>query len=395
MRLSDRAIKRRAKRFLLRSPFDLFVPTLPGLERITGDELTALGYMPSETRGGVAFRGELDAVYEVNLALRSGNRVLLRLGDFLAQNYPMLYNRARNVAWEAILGNCPTYTVRVSASKSRLRHRRHVQSVVCEAIEARLGRFGLAPSPATDGLLTVFARLYEDRCTLSLDTTGTHLHKRGYRRFASVAPIRETTAAAILLYADSTRYNVVLDPFCGSGTLPIEAELICRSAPPGMNRSFAVENSPLHSPGMLRHKRALLSNKIEECPQVILGLDISSDAVTRAKLAVQNAGATHVSISRADARDLDLRTVGRSTDRRLIVSNLPYGRRLGSTSAARDLLEDFAKILMDTGAGWDYALVTPRSMPLEAHGLHPKRTLAFVNGGVPVCVSVGTIDGRR
>jgi len=395
MQLSDRAIERRAKKYLLRAPFELFVPTLPGLEQATKSELVRLGYSTSVTRGGVGFQGDLASAYEVNLSLHSGNRVLLRLGEFLAQNYPMLYNHARSISWEAILGNCPSYAIHVSSRKSRLGHRRHVEKVICDAIRDRMNRFGLRPTHVRDGQLTISARLHRDRCLLSLDTSGPHLHKRGYRQLSNRAPIRETTAAGILLFADSESYQVVVDPFCGSGTFPIEAELLARNAPPGINRQPGIECSPLHSPGTWQHQLRLASKRSKSCDQEILGLDISADAISKAKSAARAAGTTHVSLRTGNALELDFRSVGHQAKHRLVVANLPYGRRLGSADAARNLIEGFSRHLSYTATGWDYALITPRSIPPENPALHTTRTVSFENGGIPVLLSLGTVRDER
>lgn len=391
MPLSDQAIRRRARRFLLREPFELFVPTLPGLETITEVELVWLGYDTIRTRGGVSFKGDLAAVYRVNLALRSGNRVLLRLGDFLAQNYPMLYNRARSINWEAVLGKSPSVSVSVSSSKSRLRHMRHIQNVVYEAITHRLNRLGLEVRRLDAGDATVMVRLHRDRCSLSLDTTGTHLHKRGYRLVASLAPLRETTAAAILLAAGSDEYDLVVDPFSGSGTFLIEAERFARHTPPGIDRHFAIERSPLHSAGKLRHQRRMLQQCETRCDQRILGFDVSLEAVAQATEAIALAECDHVSISQSDARSLNFESLAQGARRRLVVSNLPYGKRLSSEPAAKRLIDQFSETLALTAKGWDYALVTPESIPLVNPALATRRELSFRNGGIPVVASIGSV----
>ena len=146
-----------------------------------------------------SLRGNLATVYATNLMHRTGNRVLIRIGDFLAQSYPMLYDHTKRLPWEILLGNCPDVEVKVSFAQCRLRNKSHIQAVVSDAIIAHCKPLGLDPD-----LLEVIAsqsllRLHQDRCTISLDSTGTHLHKRGYRLERVTAPIRETTAAGILV----------------------------------------------------------------------------------------------------------------------------------------------------------------------------------------------------
>lgn len=391
MFLSDHAIHRRAKKFLVRKTLELFVPVLPGFEKIAESELQGLGYEPVRTYGGVAVRGDMASIYRINLALRSGNRVLLRLKEFLAQNYPMLYNRARTVPWEAILGKCPNVDLSVSTFGSRLKHKRHVKQVVCDAIADRMAEYGLEPDFATDANLTVMVRLSRDRCTLSLDTTGPHLHKRGYRFLAGPAPIRESTAAGILLAANSKSYEVLVDPFCGAGTLLVEAELIARNEPPGSHRSFAIEWSPLHSSGLLKHQLRLLQASTTPCHQRILGFDISKDAVQYADAAASNAGASHISLRVEDATHLDFRALGAQSTRRLIAANLPYGRRLGSFDSVRALVARFSDAVARTADGWHYAFVLPATISLENPALVTTQAVPFSNGGLPVVALLGYV----
>lgn len=393
VQLSDRAIHRRAKLHLVKNAVELFVATLPGLEHITQSELTVLGYQGTRTYGGVTLRGDLASIYRINLALRSGNRVLLRLKGFLAQSYPMLYNRARAVPWEAVLGKCPSITVHVSSNSSRLRHKKHVQEVVYDAIADRMAHFGLAPELTPEGKLTVMARLRRDRCTLSLDTTGPHLHKRGYREQPGVAPLRETTAAAILLAVDSRSFGVLVDPFCGSGTFLIEAALIAQNRPPGAGRTFAIESSPLHSPGLLRHQLRLLTKDATESSQRIFGSDMSEEAVTQTMVAASRARSGPIFANVADAVNLDFRVLSGESKTQLVVANLPYGKRLGSSTAARNLAVEFGTTLARTANGWSYALVLPQTIPLEHPALVTTRKLSFSNGGIPVVASLGHVRG--
>ena len=232
MPLSPQALRRRAKKFLVRNQLQLFVPVLPGLERLTAEQAKSIGQEIRIVHGGIEFRGDLASIYRANLAVRTGNRVLLRLGQFLSQSYPMLYNHARRIDWPAVLGNCPDVSIDVSARESRLNHKEGIRQAILDAIRSSMAEHDVNTVLVDGGPLTVKARLYQDRCTLSLDTTGEHLHKRGYRSHATTAPIRETTAAGMLLLAQSKSYDVIIDPFCGSGTFAIEAELIARNYPP-------------------------------------------------------------------------------------------------------------------------------------------------------------------
>lgn len=391
MSISSRALNRRAKAYLRRNELVLYLPTLPGFEWVAADELRACGYSPDIARGGVSFHGDMSSVYEVNLSHRSGSRVLLRVGEFLAQNYPMLYHHTLRTPWETLLGNCPSLRVRASFRSSRLQNRAHIEEVVQQAIEARLRRFGLSIQVRATPAVTIHARIFRDRCTISQDTTGEHLHKRGYRTEPSEAPIRETSAAAVLLAAKAASYELIVDPFCGSGTIPIEADLLMRNSAPGLKRGFSIECSPLHSRGTLAETRRRVEGRCcDSSGKRILGFDISQDAVDLASRAAHRAQTSLVSFNLADAREIDFGNLARSNKRGLIATNVPYGVRLGTEDSATQLLEDFAKQVRLSAKGWQFAIVTPDREVL-ADALPVDKTLPFQNGGIRVYALFGHV----
>ncbi len=395
MPLSPQALRRRAKKFLVRNQLQLFVPVLPGLERLTAEQAKSIGQEIRIVHGGIEFRGDLASIYRANLAVRTGNRVLLRLGQFLSQSYPMLYNHARRIDWPAVLGNCPDVSIDVSARESRLNHKEGIRQAILDAIRSSMAEHDVNTVLVDGGPLTVKARLYQDRCTLSLDTTGEHLHKRGYRSHATTAPIRETTAAGMLLLAQSKSYDVIIDPFCGSGTFAIEAELIARNYPPGMSRRFAIENSPLHAPGMLRHiGRQLLASASDHSTQTVLGFDISPTAIQSAKYNADKAPTTGVKFAVCDALALDFSSLLPEGTKGLIAANLPYGVRLGTRTKTQSLVRAFCSVVARTAVGWDFLLIMPEADPVREPGLLVERTLSFSNGGIPVVASLGRVEQR-
>lgn len=391
MALSSRAIRRRSKKYLRGQSLELFVPTLPGFEDIAVCELCQLGLNARALVGGAEFPGDLASVYAANLSLRSGNRVLLRLANFLSQTYPMLYNHARKVPWEAVLGNCPDISIDVSSRHSRLRHMDHIQSVIYDAITRRTHPLGLNPSLVVEGALAIKARLHRDRCSLSLDTSGAHLHFRGYRLATTNAPLRETTAAAILLAANSRAYDVIVDPFCGSGTFAIEADMIARNVPPGAKRKFAIEDSAIHSPGTYRYEQQRVLEGVRQSAQRILAFDISPSAVRTAASNATRAATETVIIECADARSIRFSDLKAAPESGLIVANLPYGHRLGTTRGARLLLNDFLHHVSQTAQGWDVAIVSPIELPIAHPAISQSRRISFVNGGLPVAANLGHI----
>ena len=256
----------------------------------------------------------------------------------------MLYDRARRVDWVAVLGNCPDISIHVTSRASRLNHKEGIRKVIFDAICDGLGERSHGPRLAKNGLLRVHARIHQDRCTLSLNTTGEHLHRRGYRSHVTAAPLRETTAAGLLLLATSSSYEFLIDPFCGTGSFPIEAELIDRNYPPGLQRTFAIEESPLHAVGTMRHaKRQALAGSLEHGSQGIIGFDHSPNAIAAAKHNAVQAGAKDLRFELSDALAIDYGNLVPPGAKALIVSNLPYGKRLGTPSTARAVIQEFCR----------------------------------------------------
>lgn len=370
----------------------MFAPVLPGFEKVAASEAMSWATSVHMVHGGVEFQGRLSTIYTANLSMRTANRVLLRLTEFLAQNYPMLYDHARSVDWPAILGNCPVVALHVSSHQSRLRHRDHIRNVVYDAIARRLSDHGNAPELDETGTPTIHVRLLKDRCTISLDTSGEHLHKRGYRAQSGRAPIRETTAASLLMMAAAPEHDLIVDPFCGSGTFLVETDLLARNYPVGAHRQFAMEESPLHAPGTLRHIRKTLLEQAQATADLeTIGFDVSAAEVAAANANARAAGASSVRVAQANALGLDFRKLGTPYRRPLLVANLPYGKRLGEPTDAAQLLEDFCNHAARQASGWDFAIVTPDWLEIVNRAFLLHQTIRFENGGIPARASIGRI----
>jgi len=242
--------------------------------------------------------------------------------------------------------------------------------------------------------MSIHARIFRDRCTLSLDTTGEHLHKRGYRTETFQAPLRETSAAALLQLAHAEEYDVIVDPFCGSGTIPIEADLLVRNCAPGISRRFAIESSPLHSTGRFAeaHRRAM--HRCDDASLTrILGFDINPDSVKLARRCAQRACAKSASFDTGDALNTVYADLLRVGERGLVVTNVPYGHRLGTKASTTALLNDFVERLARTAQGWDFAIITPR-IKLANDALVVQQRILFQNGGIPVQALIGNVPAQ-
>src|SRR6185503_3321612 len=239
------------------SRFELFAATAPGLESIAAGELKALGVKGIQEPGGVAFDGDLDRVYLANLWLRTASRIILRLGRFHASTFYELERRAAKLPWADFLPDKGRVEVRVTCRKSRLYHSDAVAERVLGAIRKvsppgvdlrvanpEVGEEGDGGEAAASSTQLFVVRIVDDQCEVSADTSGELLHRRGYRQEVAKAPLRETLAAAMVLASGWRRDEPLLDPMCGSGTIPIEAALIARGIPPGAQRKFQFMNWP-------------------------------------------------------------------------------------------------------------------------------------------------------
>lgn len=390
--LSDRALERRLKRYLLKEPQTFFAPCAPGFEDVLKGEVGALPDTHGlvDERGGVTFTGPLDTLYHANLHLRSAHRVLLRVDDFLAQSYPMLFDHARRVPWEHYLGFQPHYSVQVSAKVSRLRHHKRLAGTLSEAITTRLAPLGLTPTPKDDAAPEIYLRLYQDRATLSINTSGEHLHKRGYKAHGIAAPIRETLAASILLTLPLTQYDLIVDPFCGSATLLTEAWQVLSRTPPGVARQFAFEVLPFFMASKWCRLRAE-TFAAQAIPTVsLIGRDISTEAIDAARTNAA-ASAAQINLGQADAFTLTPADLP-SAKRPLIVSNLPYGERLSSKAEAAVLYRRLTEHLAQHFAGWEFAFIASATDWLEGSCIVTVKR-SFQNGGLAVWLLQGYVAG--
>lgn len=388
--LTPRALERRLKRHLLREHARFMSVCAPGFEPFLEQEVRALPDVQEvvTVTGGVEFSGPLDTLYHANLQLRTAHRVLLRIDTFLAQSYPMLFDHARKIAWELYLGYSSTYSIKVSAKLSRLRHERNTASTIHEAILKAVAPLGLEPELVPEAATELHVRLYQDRCTISLNTSGEHLHKRGYRLATAKAPIRETLAAGILLACDANRYDVILDPMCGAGTLLTEAGLLKLDVAPGLNRTFAFEHHPYYQPSKWARFKREAAMTASTDGALLVGNDLNQGALQATRMNAERAGVLeHLALRDQDALALDYQEFRKAHS--LIISNLPYGERIGSREEVRRLYHDLVRHLKQNARGWHYAFITNHPEWLKEAGLEFEGTRNFRNGGLRVSLVEG------
>lgn len=370
-------------------PLICFAVAAPGLEPLVAGELLALRTLhplepdPPEA-GGVTFRTDLAGVATANLHLRVASRVLVRVGSFHAAAFRELERRAERLPWASFVSPGRPVEFRVTSRKSRLYH----QDAIAERLSAVVARQAGGAATGGEGPQEFVVRLFRDECTVSADASGELLHRRGYRLATARAPLRETLAAAMLLAAGWDGTAPLLDPMCGSGTIPIEAALLARRIPPGLQRRFAVEHWPGFDPEWLRRIAAAARERILPCaPAPILGSDRDAGAI---RAAMENAVRAGVDGDVAFRRAA-ISSIEPPPGPGWIVTNPPYGVRVGERTRLRDLFAQFGNVARRRLAGWQVALLSSH-MELERQtGLPLVPALATENGGIRVRLVRGVV----
>ena len=382
--------------------FDLFAITSPGLEPLVERELRALGCADAAALpGGVTFTGDADTIAQANLHLRAASRVVARAGAFHARALGELERRARLLPWERFIGRGRAIRIRATCRKSRLYHEKAVAERIAGAIVAATGA-EIVPSAAlpddeADGAAgelaqLVLVRMLHDECTVSIDSSGALLHRRGYRTSTAKAPLRETLAAALLLLSEWPTHLPLLDPLCGSGTIPIEGALIARRIPPGLHRRFAFLEWPVVDAARWPHHIAGAREQIlPAAPAPIHGSDRDAGAIAAALANAERAGvAADIVFRRAAISAAE--PAGRGG---WLVSNPPYGRRIGAGTGGdlRDLYAQLGHLARRRLSGWHVTLLLPAA-PLErAVGLAFRELARTTNGGLGVRMVQAVVPG--
>ncbi|MCC7358976.1 MAG: hypothetical protein IT317_05840 [Anaerolineales bacterium] len=380
----------------------LFAVAAPGLEKLAAQELRALGLEAKAHSGGAAFSGRRADMYRANLWLRTASRVLVRVGSTYAGSFSELRDKAARFPWEAYLRPGQAVAVRVTSHKSRLYHTAAVAERVAGAIGDALGQEAVlqraASAEAEEGnaggnaageaaagpaAQLVVARLVDDRCTLSVDSSGALLHQRGYRLATAKAPLRETLAAALLLASGWDKQAPLVDPFCGAGTIPIEAAWLAQNQAPGRARRFAFMDWPDYEAARWA---ALLAEaeaaRVTGPAPLILGYDRDAGAIGAARANAGRAGVAQA----VQFGEQALSALQAPPGRGWLVTNPPYGARVHSGGDLRDLYAQLGHVLRAQCVGWQAGFLCGDQALARASGLRFDlgRSLHLLNGGLPV-----------
>lgn len=378
------------------SPLECFAIVAPGLEALALAEAQAVGLPVQLIEGGLAWSGDAHSAMLANAILRIPSRVLVRLATFEARSFAELERHARKIPWARVMRPGDTVRFRVTCKKSRLYHSDAVAQRVADAVMRVVPGVHVqggsvaddeSADDATSSLIVV--RFHRDVCTVSADASGELLHRRGYRQATAKAPLRETLAAAIMAASEWDGVATIVDPLCGSGTIPIEAALHARVQAPGLQRPFAMERWPIVSASLGRRVRQELSQGVKEkAPGRIIGSDRDAGAVASAKANAERAGVeTDVELSVKSLSAAEFPGDGPG----FVVSNPPYGVRVGDADRVRDLWAQLGNVLRERARGWTVALLSP-DPALDRQLRIPMRTVASTsNGGIPVRIIVGVV----
>ncbi|AFZ11699.1 rRNA (guanine-N(2)-)-methyltransferase [Crinalium epipsammum PCC 9333] len=360
-----------------------FATVARGLEPIAAQELERLGAMdvrPEFT--GVHFAGDQALLYRVNLWARTIFRVLVPIKEFYCPSPEMLYKEVQKISWEQYLQPYNTLAVDCTGSNQKLNHTHftalQVKNAIVDQQRSQSGKRSSIDIENPDLLINV--HIHQDRCILSLDSSGTSLHRRGYRPAMGLAPLKETLAAAILDMAEWDASLPFLDPLCGSGTLPIEAGLKALNIAPGLFRqkfgffSWSDFDEPLWQELLEEAKN---SRKLD-LKEIISGSDRDYDVLTQARANAERCGIGHkITFTQTDLSQLEA-----PTDCGILICNPPYGERLGDARELGDLYKMLGDVFKQRFKGWTAFILTGNKELAKKVGLKASRRIPVYNGSL-------------
>jgi len=355
-----------------------------GLEKLLGQEIDALGLTRTFTMDGrVFFSGNEFDCARANINLRTAERVYILTGQpFNAHTFDELFEGCQSLEWENYIKYDSAFPVSGHSIKSKLASIPNCQKIIKKAIAVRLGRkYGINTLPESGELCKIEFFIFKDAVYLMIDTSGVSLHKRGYRPVANAAPLRETLAAALAMTARIRPEILLWDPFCGSGTITIEAAMIATNRAPGLNRSFSGENlSFLPSSSWIDAKEIALNSITADSNYQSFGTDINPDCITTAEANAQRAGvAKHIKFFVADAQmihkpDFDCKGT--------LICNPPYGERMMSMKDAEQLYINIGKTFAQMSP-WQIYILTSCEYFERLYGQKADRIRKLYNGTIP------------
>ena len=357
--------------------YTLCVPCLLGLEAPIARELKRLDFENVKNENGrVYFSGDENAICRANINLRIGERVLVELGRFDAFTFDELFEKTKALPWEDIIPKDGKFPVKGYSLNSKLFSVSDCQKIIKKAVVERLkSRYRLEWFQETGELYQIQFSIMKDSVSMCIDTSGEGLHKRGYRPAHNAAPLKETMAAAMVSLSGYRGRDDFCDPFCGSGTIPIEAALIARNIAPGINRSFSASAWRSIDPKLWKDAREEARIREFHGSYSIAGSDIDPAAVRLARENAARAGVDDiVKFEVADATEFD-----RSTERGVIITNPPYGERIMEKAEAEELYRKFGARYLQS-ENWQLYLLSSHTEFERTFGKNADKKRKLYNG---------------
>jgi putative N6-adenine-specific DNA methylase len=313
-----------------------------GLEKLVHDEIKKLGFWVIKKEDGrVTFKGDETALIKTNLWLRCADRIQIKMSEFNATTFEELFNAVNTLEWEKYIGVNDIFPVKATSVKSMLHSEPAIQSIVKKAIVKRLQqKYNLDILPEnSNAVFQITVKSNKDQFVVCIDSSGESLHKRGYRTQATLAPIKETLAAAMVMLSDWKPEKSLIDPFCGSGTIAIEAAMMAKNMAPGLNRQFAFQNWPWLDREKIKEVFEETKNAIDPARELsVYCFDVDPIALKIAETNAKNAG-VNISFKRSDFNDLDFGKFENCT----FVTNPPYGERLQEQADINIMYREFGQ----------------------------------------------------
>jgi putative N6-adenine-specific DNA methylase len=386
---------KRIKRHVVGRERTFFAATPPGFEPLCLQELSNLRPNVRNGRitpGGVEFKGRLEDCYHANLSLHLPNRILMRISEFKSSNFRQLERRVGDIPWELYLHPGSVLKVHAATKHCRLHHSVAISERFQKTIDRHLS--GLNPDKKDPKIANaeqnIFVRGMDDRFTVSIDSSGELLYKRGLKKHAGRAPLRETLAAAALRLAGYDGSQPLIDPMCGAGTFSLEGALMAKCIPPGWFRNFAFMEWPSYIEKRWNYiRRQAQSGFVQPEQPIIFASDTDPDACQRLKDCVEkNSLSDAVRVYKKDFFDLAPRELtGRIG---VICINPPYGRRLGQKHDSQKLFQAICHKLKSNYRGWKLVLIAP-SRKLAGTVPFETKSYPILHGGLKLTLLVGTI----
>ncbi len=354
-----------------------------GMEKFVADDIDALGYKRLETIDGrVVFEAPEDAVARCNVNFRYAERLFIRVAEFDAYSFEQLFEGVKAVNWADYIGKYDAFPVKGHAIKSKLFSIPDCQRIVKKAVVEKLKQsYHESFFKESGATVQIEFFILKDKASIMIDTSGVGLHKRGYRPVSNAAPLRETLAAALVTMSRPREGVLTVDPMCGSGTIPIEAALLCTNTAPGIKRSFLGEGLPFLDKAMWQQAREEAMSKIRKWDGGFYGFDIDPDCVELSKQNAKRAGVGGiVSFAVGDVRKFRSPVEGA---RGTIVTNPPYGERMGERAEVELLYRDMGKAFAASVPNWQIYVINSNETFPRCFGRKADKARKLYNGMLP------------